>query len=114
METNMTFPPSPSQSPFPPLIPHAQPSPPSNALVRAINVASKKLFGSPSPTQGSNPTKKDKFRERDWVGTPKEEELLNNLEDLAKKARVLMDWSDVKFKKVEAVPSSESSATIIS
>ncbi len=105
--------------------------PPASALARALNIASKKLFGSPTtmtdgtPSSPGSTTRREseppstpsagdssspRFRGVDMgvrAITPIENELLGQLEDIAHKAHVLSEWADTKFEKVEASPSSE-------
>ncbi|KAG6915940.1 hypothetical protein DXG01_009206 [Tephrocybe rancida] len=130
--TNITFPPPPHPNA------HAHPAPPplssspssiasraaSNALNRALSLASKKLFGtspghtrsSPSRDYGlsqppgtssvpSSPRRTpiialDPEAERD----PLEDELLAALEELAQKTDVLTHWADEMYEYVKAVP----------
>ncbi|KAG9127580.1 Serine/threonine-protein kinase [Ceratobasidium sp. 392] len=90
---------------------------PASALARALNLASKKLFGtstgSGSSAAGSNhgangiegsPSSQRRqillAREVD----PAEEELLGVLEDLAQKAQVIMEWADTKYALVAGRP----------
>ncbi|KAJ7734777.1 other/ULK/ULK protein kinase [Mycena maculata] len=88
----------------------------SNALNRALSIASKKLFGaathrrSSGSGSGSSPRRPhiialadedgDGGRERD----PLEDELLAGLEDLAQKTFVLTHWADEMYEYVKAVP----------
>ena len=91
----------------------------SNALSRALNLASKKLFGvtsSPSRSShyrdysASSPRRpqiiagrgSEEDRERD----PLEDELLATLEELAQKTDVLTHWADEMYEYVKAVPQS--------
>ncbi|KAF9515058.1 hypothetical protein BS47DRAFT_1391977 [Hydnum rufescens UP504] len=102
--------------------------PPASALARALNIASKKLFGSPtnftdpgSPvsitrrssehTPSSLPASPRHMAGRDlepigYTVSAAENDLLGQLEGLARKAHVLAEWADKKFEKVEATPSS--------
>ncbi|KAG6829718.1 hypothetical protein H0H87_010424 [Tephrocybe sp. NHM501043] len=129
--TNITFPPPPHPNA------HALPPPPplssspssiasraaSNALNRALSLASKKLFGSSSPGHTRNASSRDYTpplpstsvpssprrnpiialdpeAERD----PLEDELLAALEELAQKTDVLTHWADEMYEYVKAVP----------
>ncbi|KAF8624651.1 hypothetical protein AX17_006982 [Amanita inopinata Kibby_2008] len=112
---NITFPPPPSAT-APPL--SSSPSSiasraASNALNRALSLASKKLFGhghakSSPPRECSAPSSPrrpqiivlDGDEERD----PMEDELLAQLEDLAQKTDVLTHWADEMYEYVKAVP----------
>ena len=102
--------------------------PPASALARALNIASKKLFGSPTnftdPGSPASITRRSSEyappslpasprhgagRDLEPIGyttSVAEEELLVQLEGLARKAHVLAEWADKKFEKVEAAPSS--------
>lgn len=91
-------------------------SPPlSSALARALNIASKKLFG--TRTRGASyspPAKKGAIiRDRDRIGEdggtedPAEEALLAQLEELAQKTQVLTSWADEMYEYVKAIPQSE-------
>ncbi|GLB39603.1 putative protein with domain of unknown function (DUF3543) [Lyophyllum shimeji] len=115
--TNITFPPPPNPA-APPL--SSSPSSlasraASNALNRAISLASKKLFGSsghsrssPSRDYSSVPSSPKRTpiitlrpeAERD----PLEDELLAGLEELAQKTDVLTHWADEMYEYVKAVP----------
>ena len=94
----------------------------SNALNRAISLASKKLFGSGSPSPGPSRDResprrpaivtveeaegageRERGRERD----PLEDELLAALEELAQKTDVLTHWADEMYEYVKAVPQSQ-------
>ncbi|KAG8904296.1 Serine/threonine-protein kinase [Tulasnella sp. 403] len=140
----MTFPPPPNPRPIP-----ITPSPSSayayghlvdgysrsqpSALVRAINLASKKLFGSPTHQVSSSPgsagasgvglqpqTYGGGVSSRLVLGTngvenaegkreqklkEAEDRVLGNVENIAQKAQVLRDFADSRFAKVEAVSS---------
>ncbi|PFH50830.1 hypothetical protein AMATHDRAFT_60295 [Amanita thiersii Skay4041] len=117
---NITFPPPPNTN-----VPHLSSSPSSiasraasNALNRALSLASKKLFGSPvhhaarsSPSQEINSsTPPSPMRpqiitlEGDSERDPMEDELLAQLEDLAQKTDVLTHWADEMYEYVKAVP----------
>ncbi|KDR76950.1 hypothetical protein GALMADRAFT_246094 [Galerina marginata CBS 339.88] len=113
----ITFPPPPIAAP-PPL--SSSPSSvasraATNALNRALSIASKKLFGharsSPSrdfihgSSTPSSPRRPqiialDADAERD----PLEEELLGSLEELAQKTDVLTHWADEMYEYVKAIP----------
>lgn len=115
---NITFPPPPN--PYAP--PELSSSPSSaasraatNALNRALSLASKKLFG--ATVRGSPPT-----RDRSAPSSPRrpqiisldpegeqdplEDQILGDLEDLAQKTDVLTRWADEMFDYVKAVPQS--------
>jgi serine/threonine-protein kinase ULK/ATG1 len=108
-----------------------------SALTRALNMASKKLFGvggtsasnspvSGTPPQGGrdvigyppaqghgSPAGSPRMRTQilpthTGVGREAEEALLTRLEDLAQKAHVIIRWADELFETVKAVPQSES------
>lgn len=116
---NTTFPPPPNQK-APPL--SSSPSSmasraASNALNRAISLASKKLFGTTNHARSSPPSRDysapssprrpqiitlDGDGERD----PQEDELLATLEELAQKTDVLTHWADEMYEYVKAVPQS--------
>ncbi|EIN14702.1 kinase-like protein [Punctularia strigosozonata HHB-11173 SS5] len=84
-----------------------------NALSRALNLASKKLFGN-GPR--SSPPTRDTFvfppsPRRTQLNVPKEEErdpaedlLLQGLEELAQKTDVLTNWADELYEYVKAIP----------
>ena len=92
----------------------------SNALNRALSLASKTLFGSQGHSRSPSlrdqstsvpPSPKrpqiialDKDGERD----PMEDELLGQLEDLAQKTDVLTHWADEMYEYVKAIPQSRS------
>ncbi|KAG8737194.1 Serine/threonine-protein kinase [Ceratobasidium sp. 414] len=90
---------------------------PASALARALNLASKKLFGTSvgsgssaagshhgtSGIEGSPSSQRRQIllaREVD----PAEEELLGVLEDLAQKAQAIMEWADTKYALVAGRP----------
>jgi serine/threonine-protein kinase ULK2 len=116
--TPTTFPPPPNPFAPPPL--SSSPSSiasraATNALNRAINLASKKLFGT---TARSSPPKRDlpanaslrpQIITMDAAGEddPLEDELLRDLEDLAQKTDVLTHWADEMYDYVRAVPQSK-------
>jgi serine/threonine-protein kinase ULK2 len=129
LNTNITFPPPPNTAAIPNVntnVPPLSSSPSSiasraasNALNRAISLASKKLFGSPRPSRGSpsheysepsSPRRPPIISldggevDRD----PLEDELLAALEELAQKTDVLTHWADEMYEYVKAVPQSES------
>lgn len=97
----------------------------SNALTRALNLASKKLFGSPSArtsphyreyATSSSPRRQQILSSRgiglglgldvDGSGHPGEDALLADLEELAQKTEVLTHWADEMYDYVKAVPQS--------
>ncbi|KIM41275.1 hypothetical protein M413DRAFT_445312 [Hebeloma cylindrosporum] len=116
---NITFPPQPH--PIPPPLSSSPSSTASraatNALNRALSIASKKLFGH-SPSPGRSPSRDfnntsapssprrpqiialDADAERD----PLEDELLASLEELAQKTDVLTRWADEMYEYVKAIP----------
>ncbi|KAG8932460.1 Serine/threonine-protein kinase [Tulasnella sp. 418] len=137
--TPITFPPPPNPNPPAPSVsnplltenaarysPYGQPSQPS-ALVRAINLASKKLFGSPTnlSSSPSNPSVMANHRTNlilsdgingssEGGGSPRsgkskvrssmqeaEDKVLAEVENIAQKAEVLKQFADGKFNKVE-------------
>jgi hypothetical protein len=80
---------------------------PTSALARAINIASKKLFGSPIPRSPTARRLPIIPAVEDNVGlNPEEDDLLAYLEDMAQKSQVLVEWSDQKYTKLEAISSS--------
>ncbi|CAE6514129.1 unnamed protein product [Rhizoctonia solani] len=94
-----------------------QPSPastPANALARALNLASKKLFGtSASSHSGSSagPAEGSPAGQRRQILLPpttepdvEEEHLLGTLEDLAQKAETIAAWADAKYTVVASRP----------
>lgn len=119
-QANTTFPPPPNH--YAQAVPALSSSPSStasraatNALNRALSLASKKLFG--ATVRGSPPVKDrstpssprrpqiitlDPEGERD----PLEDQILGDLEDLAQKTDVLTHWADEMFEYVKAVPQS--------
>ncbi|ESK91728.1 other ulk ulk protein kinase [Moniliophthora roreri MCA 2997] len=129
---NMTFPPPPNAAPAPPL--SSSPSSmasraASNALHRAISLASKKLFGTSNPAgarrQASTSSLKDvhvpphhgdtsipSSPRRPQIITldaerqddPLEDKMLRELEELAQKTDVLTHWADEMYEYVKAVP----------
>ncbi|KAG5644471.1 hypothetical protein DXG03_008295 [Asterophora parasitica] len=114
--TNITFPPPPNPA-APPL--SSSPSSlasraASNALNRAISLASKKLFGSQghrsSPSREYNGIPSSPKRSpiislaSDGDRDPLEDELLAALEELAQKTEVLTHWADEMYEYVKAVP----------
>ncbi|TFK32395.1 other/ULK/ULK protein kinase [Crucibulum laeve] len=114
---NITFPPPPNVH-APPL--SSSPSSvasraASNALHRALNLASKKLFGaSPGHSRGSpsrdfsapSSPRRPQIIALDGEGErdPMEDELLASLEELAQKTDVLTHWADEMYEYVKAVP----------
>lgn len=145
----MTFPPPPHPNPAPSSMPtsgaygiladgHAPSRSQPSALVRAINLASKKLFGSPtqtpatlapsspppgpglvingnghsggSPQLNGVPTEVDPEKERRSAAAEAENAVLVAVEDIAQKAHVLKEFADQKSAKVENMPSSKLSS----
>ncbi|KAK7052996.1 Serine/threonine-protein kinase [Paramarasmius palmivorus] len=129
--TNMTFPPPPNAAPAPPL--SSSPSSmasraASNALHRAISLASKKLFGtnpantrrkpsSSSLKEGHIPPKDGEISvpssprrpqiitlDAEGQNDPLEDKMLSELEELAQKTDVLTHWADEMYEYVKAVP----------
>lgn len=119
--TNTTFPPPPH-----PNAPSLSSSPSSiasraasNALNRAISIASKKLFGTSNHKRSSKSldydysTSSSPRRQQiialdgDGERDPVEDELLAALEDLAQKTDVLTHWADEMYEYVKAVPQSQ-------
>ncbi|GBE83400.1 kinase-like domain-containing protein [Sparassis latifolia] len=118
---NTTFPPAPNPN-APPL--SSSPSSinsrtGSNALTRALSLASRKLFGSPSSARSSpyyrEYTSSSPRRQQIISGRglglqmggqrdPLEDELLASLEELAQKTEVLTHWADEMYEYVKAVP----------
>jgi hypothetical protein len=113
-----TFPPPPH-----PLAPPLSSSPSraaTNALSRALSLASRKLFGATtkSPTSpsavhygtSSSPRRPQLIlrtpSEREQEIDPMEDELLANLEELAQKTDFLTHWADEMYEYVKAVPQS--------
>ncbi|KAJ8588049.1 Pkinase-domain-containing protein [Rhizopogon salebrosus TDB-379] len=111
-----TFPPPPH-----PLAPPLSSSPSraaTNALSRALSLASRKLFGATtkSPTSpsavhygtSSSPRRPQLIlrtpSEREQEIDPMEDELLANLEELAQKTDFLTHWADEMYEYVKAVP----------
>ncbi|PCH36885.1 other/ULK/ULK protein kinase [Wolfiporia cocos MD-104 SS10] len=121
---NTTFPPPPNPN-APPL--SSSPSSvgsrtTSNALTRALNLASKKLFGSsgtrtspyyrdyaPSPSSSRRQSilsgkNAGLGLQAGGIRDPLEDQLLASLEELAQKTEVLTHWADELYEKVKAVP----------
>ncbi|KAF8153267.1 other/ULK/ULK protein kinase [Crassisporium funariophilum] len=118
---NITFPP-PQHSHAPPL--SSSPSSTAsraatNALNRALSIASKKLFGHAtpghsrgSPSRDFNGTSTPSSPSRpqiisldaDGERDPLEDELLASLEELAQKTDVLTHWADEMYEYVKAIP----------
>jgi serine/threonine-protein kinase ULK/ATG1 len=112
-----TFPPPPH-----PLAPPLSSSPTraaTNALSRALSLASRKLFGSSAPksptSSGSNHYRSSSSprrpqlilrtpSERETEIDPMEDELLADLEELAQKTDFLTHWADEMYEHVKAVP----------
>ncbi|KZT08148.1 Pkinase-domain-containing protein [Laetiporus sulphureus 93-53] len=122
---NTTFPPPPNPNAPPPL--SSSPSSiggrtASNALTRALNLASKKLFGSSGARSSPyyreyTPSTPSSRRQSILSGRgqalglqiggerdPMEDELLASLEELAQKTDVLTHWADEMYEYVKAVP----------
>ncbi|KAI0043068.1 Pkinase-domain-containing protein [Auriscalpium vulgare] len=114
---NATFPPHPNpQSISPPAMPHRSAS---NALSRALTLASKKLFGvtgvsphsyessplSSSPRRAQIMAARREREEEEGRGRdPVEDDLLAALEQLAQKTHVITRWADEMYEYVKAVP----------
>ncbi|CAE6446750.1 unnamed protein product [Rhizoctonia solani] len=95
-----------------------QPSPastPASALARALNLASKKLFGTSASSHHSGssagPAEGSPAGQRRQIllppttePDPEEEHLLGTLEDLAQKAETIAAWADSKYTLVDARP----------
>lgn len=112
-----TFPPPPH-----PLAPPLSSSPTraaTNALSRALSLASRKLFGTTTPKSPASPgsnhyrTSSSPRRpqlilrtpsEREKELDPMEDELLADLEELAQKTDFLTNWADEMYEYVKAVP----------
>ncbi|KAF8893084.1 other/ULK/ULK protein kinase [Infundibulicybe gibba] len=85
-----------------------------NALNRAINLASKKLFGTSNHSRSSpsrdysapSSPRRPQIITLEGVGErdPLEDELLAGLEELAQKTDVLTHWADEMYEYVKAVP----------
>ena len=84
-------------------------------MARALNIASKKLFGTRAGGAGySSSAKKGIIRDRDrervndetGLEDPMEEALLARLEELAQKTQVLTNWADEMYEYVKAIPQS--------
>lgn len=125
----ISFPPPPNSNP-PPL--SSSPSSAgsragANALTRALNLASKKLFGSGSARSSphyreytSSSPRRQQFLSSKGAGLgldvnglsrdPMEDEILATLEELAQKTDVLTHWADEMYEYVKAVPQSRSIA----
>ena len=122
---NITFPPPPNSN-----VPPLSSSPSSmasraatNALNRALSIASKKLFGhshshshsssghSPSRDLSSAPSSPRRpqiiLLDADGERDPLEDELLGLLEELAQKTDVLTHWADEMYEYVKAIPQSK-------
>lgn len=113
---NTTFPPPPSHH-APPL--SSSPSSlasraASNALNRALSIASKKLFGTghtkrSSLSNNASPARRNPIIALDGDG-PRDEledKLLGDLENLAQKTDALTHWADEMYEYVKAVPQSK-------
>lgn len=92
----------------------------SNALTRALNAASKKLFGSSNSLRSSpyyreytsSPRRQQIISSRGGLGLdvegvkdPLEDALLEGLEELAQKTDVLAHWADEMYAYVKELPS---------
>ncbi|KAG9226970.1 hypothetical protein CCMSSC00406_0003357 [Pleurotus cornucopiae] len=83
-----------------------------NALNRAISLASKKLFGTsrapprPRPSSTSSSPRRPQLisLDKDTQRDPMEDELLGTLEELAQKTDVLTHWADEMYEYVKAIP----------
>lgn len=126
MPAPISFPPPPNPNGPPPM----SSSPSSvgsrtgtNALTRALNAASKKLFGSTNSLRSSpyyreytyTPRRQQIISSRGGLGLdvdggrdPLEDELLEGLEDLAQKTDVLAHWADEVYDILKAIPTSAS------
>lgn len=124
----ISFPPPPNPNAPPPL--SSSPSSAgsraaaANALTRALNLASKKLFGPSSPSNarsspyyreyatGSSPKRQPILAGKmnglgldvHGIRDPMEDELFAALEELAQKTEVLTHWADEMYEYVKAVP----------
>ncbi|KAJ7700360.1 kinase-like domain-containing protein [Mycena rosella] len=79
----------------------------SNALNRALSLASKKLFGAPTQRRASSSSARRPHiiaLGNDGERDPLEDELLAALKDLAQKTFVLTQWADEMYEYVKAVP----------
>ncbi|KAJ7201129.1 other/ULK/ULK protein kinase [Mycena pura] len=88
----------------------------SNALNRALSLATKKLFGTPAHRRSPTSTSRDQSAppsprrphiitlDNEGERDPLEEELLGSLEVLAQKTFVLTNWADEMYEYVKAVP----------
>lgn len=110
----LTFPPRPLSGIVTPSQPLA------GALARALNMASKKLFGQRRSTipRHSALQRRTIIRDREGLqgrespasnigDDPLEEALLARLEDLAQKTQVLVNWADEMYEYVKAIPQSK-------
>ncbi|GJJ14702.1 hypothetical protein Clacol_008969 [Clathrus columnatus] len=106
-----TFPPRPLSG----IVTPSQPL--TGALARALNIASKKLFGRRHATVSAQSSlqRKTILRERERlqgrespgsgiIDDPVEEALLARLEDLAQKTQVLSSWADEMYGYVKSIP----------
>lgn len=106
-----------------------------SALTRALSIASKKLFGTPTSGSGRLQSAYSYFPERNadkvngemqqspmrtplllggmngMIRDPLEEDLLVGLEELAQKTDVLTRWADEMYEYVKAVPQSTFSSS---
>lgn len=87
-----------------------------NPLSRALNAASKKLWGAPSSprTSGQYAPRQQILSSRGGLGLdvdgrhdPEEDALLESLEKLAQKTEVLANWGDEMFEYVKNFPQSK-------
>lgn len=94
-----------------------------NALTRALNAASKKLFGASTSPRNSthyrdymsaSPRRQQIISaggglglDVDGVRDPEEDALLESLEELAQKTEVITHWADEMYEFVKAIPQSE-------
>ncbi|KAJ7700359.1 Pkinase-domain-containing protein [Mycena rosella] len=118
---NTSFPPPPNPNPVAPPPPlSSSPSSiasraASNALNRALSLASKKLFGAATHRRASSSSARDSAPSSprrphiialgdDGERDPLEDELLAALEELAQKTFVLTQWADEMYEYVKAVP----------
>ncbi|RDB17199.1 Serine/threonine-protein kinase ATG1 [Hypsizygus marmoreus] len=113
--TNITFPPPPSTMNPPPPLSSSPSRAASNALNRAISLATKKLFGSGAGHSRGSPSRELSVPPSpkrapiialggDGEHDPLEDELLAALEELAQKTDVLTHWADEMYEYVKAVP----------
>lgn len=118
--TPISFPPPPNAQ-APPLSSSPSSRAAANALTRALNLASKKLFGAPTTgrshyrdySSSSSPrrppiisTKGLGLDVNGIIRDPLEDELLAVLEQLAQKTEILTHWADEMYEYVKAIPQS--------